>query len=121
MAFKHNPPAKNTRYQRNQAFLTPTERAPLDCTPSVNQLSANLDRGSPIEGEAPTRRGGMKSRRSRLFSGFLGGYPIISQGPRIRSRDMKNEEGKESEETEVVDALAGAPEASEAPNLALSN
>ncbi|MBW0493011.1 hypothetical protein O181_032726 [Austropuccinia psidii MF-1] len=56
----HSPPAKNTISQRHQAVLTPTARAPLDHTPSVNQLSTNLDRGPPMEGEAPYRRGGMK-------------------------------------------------------------
>ncbi|MBW0574983.1 hypothetical protein O181_114698, partial [Austropuccinia psidii MF-1] len=56
----HSPPAKNIRSQRNPAVLTPTARAPLDHTPSVHQLSANLERGPPMEGAAPSRRGGMK-------------------------------------------------------------
>ncbi|MBW0462358.1 hypothetical protein O181_002073 [Austropuccinia psidii MF-1] len=84
MTFQHSPPAKNTRSQRSKAVLTPTARAPLYCTPSVTQLSSNLDRGPLMEGEAPSRRGGMKSRRSRSFSGFLGGYPGNPQGPRRR-------------------------------------
>ncbi|MBW0483620.1 hypothetical protein O181_023335 [Austropuccinia psidii MF-1] len=99
MLVQHSPPAKNTRSQRHQAVLTPTARAPLDRTPSVPQLSTNLDRGPPMEGAAPSRRG----------------------GPRSRSGEAEYEEGEESEETEVADALAGAPEASEAPNLAHSN
>ncbi|MBW0547256.1 hypothetical protein O181_086971 [Austropuccinia psidii MF-1] len=99
MPVPHSPPAKNTRSQRNKDFLTPTARAPLDCTPSVHQLGANLDRGPPMEGAAPSRRGGLKSRRSRSFSGCLGGYPSIPQGPRSRSGEG----------------------ASEAPNLAHSN
>ncbi|MBW0580670.1 hypothetical protein O181_120385 [Austropuccinia psidii MF-1] len=37
------------------------------------------------------------------------------------SRRGEADQGEESEETEVAAALAGAPEASEAPNLALSN
>ncbi|MBW0510608.1 hypothetical protein O181_050323 [Austropuccinia psidii MF-1] len=90
MPIQNSPPAKNTRSQRSPAVLTPTERVPLEHTPSVHQLSANLDRGPPMEGAAPSRRWGMKSRRSRSFSGLLGGYP-------------------------------GAPEASEAANLAHSN
>ncbi|MBW0569427.1 hypothetical protein O181_109142 [Austropuccinia psidii MF-1] len=77
MPVHHSPPAKNTRSQRISAVLTPTARAPLDRRPSVHQLSANLDRGPPTEGEAPSRRGGMKSRRSRSFSGLLGGYPGV--------------------------------------------
>ncbi|MBW0587905.1 hypothetical protein O181_127620 [Austropuccinia psidii MF-1] len=127
MPVQHSPPAKNTRSQRHQAVLTPTARAPLDRTPSVHQLSANLDRGPPMEGAAPSRRGGVKSRRSRSFSGLLGGYPGVSQGPRSRLGEAEDEEGEESveeeesEETEVAAALAGAPEAPEAPNLALSN
>ncbi|MBW0587605.1 hypothetical protein O181_127320, partial [Austropuccinia psidii MF-1] len=88
-------PFKNTRSQRHQAFLTSTARAPLYRTPSVHQLSANLDRGPPIEGEAPSRRG----------------WPISRFG------EAEDEEGEESEETEV----AGAPETSEAANPAHSN
>ncbi|MBW0538252.1 hypothetical protein O181_077967 [Austropuccinia psidii MF-1] len=37
-----------------------------------------------MEGAAPSRRGGMKSRISRSFSGLLGGYPGISEGARAR-------------------------------------
>ncbi|MBW0507800.1 hypothetical protein O181_047515 [Austropuccinia psidii MF-1] len=74
-----------------------------------------------MEGAAPSRRGGMKSRRSRSFSGLLGGYPSISQGCRSRSGEAEDKEGEESEETEVSDSLAGAPEASEASNIAHSN
>ncbi|MBW0589968.1 hypothetical protein O181_129683 [Austropuccinia psidii MF-1] len=66
MLVQHSPPAWNTRSQRNPAFLTPTERAPLDCTPSVHQLSANLDRGPPMEGAALSRRGGMCHRGSGI-------------------------------------------------------
>ncbi|MBW0584158.1 hypothetical protein O181_123873 [Austropuccinia psidii MF-1] len=54
----HSPPAKNTRSQRNPAVLTPKARVPLDHTPSVYQLSANLDRGPSMEGVEPSRRGG---------------------------------------------------------------
>ncbi|MBW0484576.1 hypothetical protein O181_024291 [Austropuccinia psidii MF-1] len=89
MAVQHSPPAKNTRSQRHQAVLTPTARAPLDCTPSVHQLSVNLDRVPPMEVAAP-------SRRSRSFSGLLGGYPSISQGPRSRLGEAEDEEGEES-------------------------
>ncbi|MBW0572894.1 hypothetical protein O181_112609 [Austropuccinia psidii MF-1] len=68
MPVQHSPPAKNTRSQRIPAVLTPTARAPLECATSVHQLSANLDRGPPMEGAAPSRRGGTKYRRSRSFS-----------------------------------------------------
>ncbi|MBW0575836.1 hypothetical protein O181_115551 [Austropuccinia psidii MF-1] len=127
MQVQHSPPAKNTRSQRHQGVLTPTARAPLDCTSSVHQLSANLDRGPPMEGAAPSRRGGVKLRRSRSVSGLLGGYPSISQGPRSRLGEAEDEEGgesvgeEESEETEVEAALEGAAEATEAERLAHSN
>ncbi|MBW0526094.1 hypothetical protein O181_065809 [Austropuccinia psidii MF-1] len=121
MPFQNSPSAKNTSSQENSAVLTPTERLPLDRIPSVHQLSANLDRGPPMEGAALSRRGGMKSRRSRSFSGLLGGYPGWSEGARARLGEAEDEEGEESEETEGETALAGAPEASEAANLAHSN
>ncbi|MBW0576785.1 hypothetical protein O181_116500 [Austropuccinia psidii MF-1] len=68
---QHSPSAKDTRSKRDKAFLTPTERAPLDCTPSIHQLSKNMDRGPPMEGASPSRRGGVKSRRSRSFPDLL--------------------------------------------------
>ncbi|MBW0468139.1 hypothetical protein O181_007854 [Austropuccinia psidii MF-1] len=71
MQVQHSPPAKNTRSQRHQAVLTRTERAPLDHTPSVHQLSANLERQPPMEGAAPSRRGVVKSGTSRSLSGLL--------------------------------------------------
>ncbi|MBW0527293.1 hypothetical protein O181_067008 [Austropuccinia psidii MF-1] len=127
MLVQNSPPAKNTRSQRHQAVLTPKERVPFDHTPSVHHPSANWDRGPPKEGAAPSRREGLNSRRSISFSGFFGGYPRISQGPRDSLWDAENEEGEdsvgeeESEENEVAAALAGAPEASEAANIAHSN
>ncbi|MBW0500359.1 hypothetical protein O181_040074 [Austropuccinia psidii MF-1] len=105
MPVQKSPPGRNTGSQRQQAVLTPTVRAPLDCIPSVHQLSANLDRGQPMEGAAPSRRGVVKSR--------LG-----------KAEDEEGEESmeeEESEESEVQAALAGAPEASEAENTAHSN
>ncbi|MBW0561367.1 hypothetical protein O181_101082 [Austropuccinia psidii MF-1] len=124
MPVQHSPPAKNTRSQRIQAVLTPTARAPLDRTPSVHPLSANLDRVPPMEGTAPSRRGGMKSRRSRAFSGLLGDYPGMSEGVRARIGEVEDEEGEESVEeedsgeAEVADDLANAPEVTQGPNLA---
>ncbi|MBW0529646.1 hypothetical protein O181_069361 [Austropuccinia psidii MF-1] len=127
MPVQNIPPSKNTRSQIIQAILAPTARAPLENTPSVHQLSANLDRGPPMEGEAPSRRGGMKSRRSRSFYVLLCGYPGIFQGPIGRLGEAEDEEGKESmeeeasEETQVAAALTGVPEAPESPNLAHFN
>ncbi|MBW0544285.1 hypothetical protein O181_084000, partial [Austropuccinia psidii MF-1] len=96
MPAQHSPPAKNTRSRRIPAALTPTARAPLDRTPSVHQLSENLDRGPTMEGAAPSRRGGMKSRGSRSFSGLLGGYPGMSEGARARLGEVEYEEGEQS-------------------------
>ncbi|MBW0556427.1 hypothetical protein O181_096142 [Austropuccinia psidii MF-1] len=110
MPVQHSPPANNTRSQRNISVLTPTARVPLDCTPSVHQLSATLDRGPPMEGEGHSRRGGMKSRRSRSFSVLLG--------------DKEGEESVEEEnsgETEVEDALENAPEIPQGSNVAPTN
>ncbi|MBW0493497.1 hypothetical protein O181_033212 [Austropuccinia psidii MF-1] len=59
----------------------------------------------------------MKARRTRSFSDLLGDYPGIFQGPRRRLREAEDKELEDSNETEVE----GAPEASEAPNLSLSN
>ncbi|MBW0570792.1 hypothetical protein O181_110507 [Austropuccinia psidii MF-1] len=115
MSVQHSPPAKNL------AVLTPTARVPLYRSPSVHQLSANLDRGPPMEGVAPSRRGGMKSRRSRSVSGMLGGYTGVSEDARARLGESEGEEGEGYEETEVETALAGAPEASETENIAHSN
>ncbi|MBW0462900.1 hypothetical protein O181_002615 [Austropuccinia psidii MF-1] len=117
---QHSPSAKNKSSQRSPAVPTPTERAPLDHTPSVHQLRANLDRGPLTEGEEPSRKGGINLRRSKSLSGFLGGYPGISQGTRRRLGESEDEE-EESEETAVESSWASAPEASEAQNLALSS
>ncbi|MBW0579410.1 hypothetical protein O181_119125 [Austropuccinia psidii MF-1] len=80
-----------------------------------------------MEREAPSRRGGMKSRRSRSFSGLLGGYPGMSEGSRARLGEVEDEKGEESVkeedsgETEVADALANAPEVPQSSNLAPTN
>ncbi|MBW0483330.1 hypothetical protein O181_023045 [Austropuccinia psidii MF-1] len=80
-----------------------------------------------MEGEVLSRRQGMKSGRSRSFSGLLGGYPSISQGPGRRFWEASYEEGEdsveeeESEKNEVAASLAGAPGAPQAQDKALSN
>ncbi|MBW0590130.1 hypothetical protein O181_129845 [Austropuccinia psidii MF-1] len=71
-----------------------------------------------MEGAETSRRGGMKSRGSRSFCGLFGGYPGISKGPRSR---LGEAEDRESVETEMEASLAGSFEASETPNLTLSN
>ncbi|MBW0467167.1 hypothetical protein O181_006882 [Austropuccinia psidii MF-1] len=114
MPVQHSPPSNNTISQRNQPFLTPTARATLDCKKSVHQMSENLVRGTPMEGTE-------LSRRSRSFSGLLGGYPSIYKGPRSRLGQVEAEEGEESVETEVSSSLEGSPEASEGTNISHYN
>ncbi|MBW0492159.1 hypothetical protein O181_031874 [Austropuccinia psidii MF-1] len=80
-----------------------------------------------MEEAAPTRRGGMKSRRSRSFSGLLGGYSGMSKGARARLGEVEDEEGggiweeEDSGETEVEDALENAPKVFQGSNLAPTN
>ncbi|MBW0514955.1 hypothetical protein O181_054670 [Austropuccinia psidii MF-1] len=80
-----------------------------------------------MEGAAPSRRGGVKSIRSRSFSGLLGGYPGISEGARARLGEVEDEEGEESVEeedsgeTDVADALETSPEVPQGSNLTLSS
>ncbi|MBW0530252.1 hypothetical protein O181_069967 [Austropuccinia psidii MF-1] len=80
-----------------------------------------------MEGEAPSRRGGMKSRRSRSFSGLLGGNPGMSEGARAILGEVEDEEGEESVEeedsgeTEVEDSLENAPEVPQGSNIAPTN
>ncbi|MBW0544049.1 hypothetical protein O181_083764, partial [Austropuccinia psidii MF-1] len=70
MPIQHSPPSRNTSSQaRTQAVLTPTPRAPLDGTPAVPQLRAQLDRGPIMEGAALSRKEGGGPRRSSSFSG----------------------------------------------------
>ncbi|MBW0466565.1 hypothetical protein O181_006280 [Austropuccinia psidii MF-1] len=112
----HSSLAKNTRSQRQHTVLTPTARAPLDRTPSVHQLSTNLER--TINGSRSTlQKRRCEVKKIKIILWLLGGYPSISQGPRSRLGEAEDEYGQKSEETE----LAGAPEASEATNLAHSN
>ncbi|MBW0467661.1 hypothetical protein O181_007376 [Austropuccinia psidii MF-1] len=106
MPVQHSPPAKNTRSKINLAILTSTERVPLDHTPSVHKLSANLDRQPPMEGQAPSRRGGMKSRRSKSFSGLLNGYPGMYEGARARLGEVEDEEGEESVFLKIMEQMA---------------
>ncbi|MBW0537249.1 hypothetical protein O181_076964 [Austropuccinia psidii MF-1] len=80
-----------------------------------------------MEGEAPSRRGGETSRRTRSFSGLLGGYPGMSEGARAILGGFEYEEGEESVgeedsgETKVEDYLENAPEVPQHSNLAPTN
>ncbi|MBW0549898.1 hypothetical protein O181_089613 [Austropuccinia psidii MF-1] len=94
MPLQNSPPAIQTR---SQAVLTPTARAPLDGTPALPQLKAQLDRGPIKAGEAPSRKEGRVPRRSNSFSGVVGSFPGMSRttfrGP--------GEDGEEEEENSV--------------------
>ncbi|MBW0503976.1 hypothetical protein O181_043691 [Austropuccinia psidii MF-1] len=78
-----------------------------------------------MEGEAPSRRGRIKSRKSTSFSGLLGSYSGMSEGARARLQEVEDEEGEESVEeedsgeTEVAHALANAPEVPQGSNQPL--
>ncbi|MBW0577671.1 hypothetical protein O181_117386 [Austropuccinia psidii MF-1] len=112
MPIQHSPPARQTRSQaRTQAVLTPTPRAPLDGTPAVPQLRAQLDRGPCVEGAAPSRKEGRGPRKSSSFSGVVGGFPgtsrTIFKGP--------GEDGDEEEESSVENAESDCTEGAPAP------
>ncbi|MBW0473990.1 hypothetical protein O181_013705 [Austropuccinia psidii MF-1] len=79
-------------------------------------MRKHLEGGLPMEGEEPSRKGVMKSIRSRPFYVLLSGYPGIFQGPRSRLGEAEDEE-----ETEVPAALYNYPESNDASNIALHN
>ncbi|MBW0537288.1 hypothetical protein O181_077003 [Austropuccinia psidii MF-1] len=57
MPVQHSPPERQKISQaRAQAVLTPTRRAPLDGTPAVPQLRAQLDRGPCMEGRKRAKK-----------------------------------------------------------------
>ncbi|MBW0460520.1 hypothetical protein O181_000235 [Austropuccinia psidii MF-1] len=104
MPIQHSPPARQTRSQaRSQAVLTPTPRAPLDGTPAVPQLRAQLDRGPRMEGAAPSRKEGRGPRRSNSLSGV---------------EEENSVEEEESDGTEGAPALVGASQGIGGPTLA---
>ncbi|MBW0496407.1 hypothetical protein O181_036122 [Austropuccinia psidii MF-1] len=120
MPIQNSPSARQTRSQaRTQAVLTPTPRAPLDGTPAVPQLRAQLDRGPCMKGVALSRKEGRGPRRSCSFSGVVGRFPgasrAIFKGP--------GEDGEEEEENSVEegesDGTEGAPAPSEPSLLAI--
>ncbi|MBW0593161.1 hypothetical protein O181_132876, partial [Austropuccinia psidii MF-1] len=99
---QHSPPARQTRSQaRTQAVLTPTPRAPLDGTAAVPQLRAQFDRGPHIEGRGP--------RRSRSFSGVVGGFPGLSRTNLKGPGEDGEEEEENSMEEEESDGTEGVP------------
>ncbi|MBW0481039.1 hypothetical protein O181_020754 [Austropuccinia psidii MF-1] len=102
-----------------QYVLTPTPRAPLDSTPAVPQLRAQLDRGPHLEGRWP--------RRSSSFSGVVGSFPGLSRttfkdpGEDDEEEKENSVEEEESEGTGGVPSPVGASQGTGGPTLALSN
>ncbi|MBW0535258.1 hypothetical protein O181_074973, partial [Austropuccinia psidii MF-1] len=112
---QHLPSARQTISQaRTQDVLTPTPRAPLDGTPAVPQLRAQLDRGPIMEGEAPSRKEGRGPRRLSSFSGVVGRFPGLS---RTHLR-VPGEEDEEEEENSVEEEGSEGTEAAPAPVVA---
>ncbi|MBW0489688.1 hypothetical protein O181_029403 [Austropuccinia psidii MF-1] len=123
MPLQHSPPERQTR---SQAFLTPTPRVPLDGTPAVPPLQAQLDRGPIKEGAAPSRKEGRVPRRSNSNSGVVGGFPGMSRttfrGPGEDGEEEENSvEEEESDANEAAPAPVGASEGTRGPTLAQSD
>ncbi|MBW0492014.1 hypothetical protein O181_031729 [Austropuccinia psidii MF-1] len=96
MPIQHSPPARQTRSQaRAQAVLTPTQRAPLDGTPAVPQLRAQLD-------------GGPRLSRA-TFKG---------PGEDGEEEEEKSVEQEQSDGTEGAPAPVGASQGTGGPTLA---
>ncbi|MBW0494466.1 hypothetical protein O181_034181 [Austropuccinia psidii MF-1] len=98
----HSPPERQTRSQATaQAVLTPTQRVPLDRTPAVPQLRAQLDREPHLEGEAPSRK-------------------TVFKGPcEFDEEEEENSvEEEESYGTEGVPAPVGASKVTVGPTIA---
>ncbi|MBW0592323.1 hypothetical protein O181_132038 [Austropuccinia psidii MF-1] len=69
MPVQQSPTARQKRSQaRAQAVLTPTPRAPLDGTPAVSQLRAQLDRGPIVEGRGPGEDGCQPVTQNRALA-----------------------------------------------------
>ncbi|MBW0518769.1 hypothetical protein O181_058484 [Austropuccinia psidii MF-1] len=127
MSIQHSSPARKTRSQaKAQAVLTPAPRAPLDGTPAVPQLRAQLDRGSHMEGAAPSRNEGRGPRRSNSFLGVVGRLQgtsrTIFKGPGEDCEEEENSvEEEESDSTECAPAFVGVPQGTRGPTLAQSD
>ncbi|MBW0466327.1 hypothetical protein O181_006042 [Austropuccinia psidii MF-1] len=128
MPVQHSPPSRQKRFQaRAQAVLTPTPKAPLDATPAVPQLRAQLDRGPILEGEVPSRKEGRGPRRSSSFSGVVGRFPGLPRttfkgpGEYGEEEEENSVEEEESDGTEGVPAPVGASQSTRGKILAQSN
>ncbi|MBW0587961.1 hypothetical protein O181_127676 [Austropuccinia psidii MF-1] len=116
MPIQHSPPERQTRSQaRAQTVLTPTPRAPLDGTPAVPQLRAQLDRGPHMEGAAPSRKEGRGPIRSNSFPVVVSGLQGLSStnlkgpGEDGEEEEVNSVEEEESDGTEGVPSPVGHP------------
>ncbi|MBW0558858.1 hypothetical protein O181_098573 [Austropuccinia psidii MF-1] len=128
MPIQHSPPARQIRSQaRTQDVLASTPRGPLDGTPEVPQLRAQLDRGPIMEGAEPDRKEVRGPRRSSSFSGVVGGFPALSRtslnvpGEDDEEEEENSVEEEESDGTEGVPAPVGASQGTGRPTLAQSD
>ncbi|MBW0487395.1 hypothetical protein O181_027110 [Austropuccinia psidii MF-1] len=107
MPIQHSPPRQTISQARTQAVLTPTRRAPLDVTPAVPQLRAQLDRGPHMEGAAPSRK---ERRGPKRSSSCLEVVPYNFK-----------EHFQGSDGTEGAPAPVGVPQGTGGPTLAQSD
>ncbi|MBW0556503.1 hypothetical protein O181_096218 [Austropuccinia psidii MF-1] len=84
-------------------------KAPLDGTPEVPQLRAQLDRGAHLEETAPSRKEGRGPRRSNSFSGVVGGFSGALRTTFKGPGEYGEEEEENSVEEEASDGTEGAP------------
>ncbi|MBW0572908.1 hypothetical protein O181_112623 [Austropuccinia psidii MF-1] len=124
MPLQHSPPARKTR---SQAVLTPTPRPPLDGTPAVPPLKAQLDRGPIKEGAALSRKEGRVPRRYNSILGVVGRFPGMSRttfkgpGEDGEEEEENSVEEEESDGTEAAPACVGASEGTSRPTIAQSD
>ncbi|MBW0501483.1 hypothetical protein O181_041198 [Austropuccinia psidii MF-1] len=128
MPIQHSSSGRQTRSQaRTQAVLTPTPRAPVDGTPVVPQLRAQLDRGPHMEGAANSRKEGREPRRSKSFSGVVGGFQGLSRtrfkglGEDGKEEEKNSVEQEESDGNKSVPSPVGESQGTVGPTLAKSN
>ncbi|MBW0462172.1 hypothetical protein O181_001887 [Austropuccinia psidii MF-1] len=107
MPIQHSPPERQTRSKaRTQGVLAQIPRSPLDRTPAVPQLNAQLDKGLNLEGEEPSNSKEIGPRRSSSFLGVSGGFSGLS---RTTFKGPGEEEEENSVEKEESDGTAGVP------------
>ncbi|MBW0497927.1 hypothetical protein O181_037642 [Austropuccinia psidii MF-1] len=109
MPVQNSLPERQKRSQaRDQTVIIPTPRAPLDSTPEVPQLRAQLDRGPHLEVAAPSRKEGR-------------GPGIESPGEDGEEEEENLVEGKGPDGTEGVPPPMGESQGTGWPALAQSN